>query len=37
MLRVFGADGMYLVQTEHLNTLSQHSVFCALGSSDVIA
>jgi len=37
MLRVFCAYGMYLVQTEHLTTPSQHSVFCAVGSSDSIA
>jgi len=27
MLRVFGGDGMYLVQTEHLTNHSQPSVF----------
>jgi hypothetical protein len=27
MLRVFGADGMYLVQTEHLTNPSQPSAF----------
>jgi len=37
MLRVFGAYGMYLVQTEHLTIPSQHSVFCAVDSSDIIA